>query len=80
MFFQAGCKLALALTKYTRMTTYMWMFCEGFYLHKLIVTAFAEEKRLAVYYFIGWGKLLSHFLKCTSLHKRQCPKEMRTRF
>ncbi|GAB6019572.1 hypothetical protein CHUAL_001144 [Chamberlinius hualienensis] len=49
-----NCKFALALTKYTRMTTYMWMFCESFYLHKLIVTAFAEEKRLAAYYLLGW--------------------------
>lgn len=50
----ASCKFALALTKYTRMTTYMWMFCEGFYLHKLIVAAFAEQKRLTIYYIIGW--------------------------
>lgn len=50
-----GCRFLYALTKYTRATTYMWMFCEGFYLHKLIVAAFAEQKSLLMYYLIGWG-------------------------
>jgi hypothetical protein len=36
------------------MTNYMWMFCEGFYLHKLIAAAFAEQKSLLVFYLIGW--------------------------
>ncbi|KAG8186926.1 hypothetical protein JTE90_000398 [Oedothorax gibbosus] len=36
------------------MCTYMWMFCEGFYLHKLIAAAFAEQKSLYMFYFIGW--------------------------
>ncbi|GFT76211.1 calcitonin gene-related peptide type 1 receptor [Nephila pilipes] len=30
-----GCKVLCVITKYTRMTTYMWMFCEGFYLHEV---------------------------------------------
>ncbi|GBN66110.1 hypothetical protein AVEN_264500-1 [Araneus ventricosus] len=38
------------------MTTYMWMFCEGFYLHKLIAASFAEQKSLRMFYFIGWGE------------------------
>ncbi|GFY45917.1 calcitonin gene-related peptide type 1 receptor [Trichonephila inaurata madagascariensis] len=32
----------------------MWMFCEGFYLHKLIAASFAEQKSLRMFYFIGW--------------------------
>ncbi|GIY28588.1 calcitonin gene-related peptide type 1 receptor, partial [Caerostris darwini] len=49
-----GCKVLCVITKYTRMTTYMWMFCEGFYLHKLIAASFAEQKSLRMFYFIGW--------------------------
>ncbi|XP_042902173.1 calcitonin receptor-like [Parasteatoda tepidariorum] len=49
-----GCKILYVITKYTRMTTYMWMFCEGFYLHKLIAASFAEQKSLKMFYFIGW--------------------------
>ncbi|XP_054711254.1 calcitonin gene-related peptide type 1 receptor-like [Uloborus diversus] len=51
----SGCKILLILTKYFRMTNYMWMFCEGFYLHKLIAAAFAEQRNLIVFYIIGWG-------------------------
>ncbi|GFY73190.1 calcitonin gene-related peptide type 1 receptor [Trichonephila inaurata madagascariensis] len=51
-----GCRLLYILTKYSRMCTYMWMFCEGFYLHKLIAAAFAEQKSLYMFYFIGWSK------------------------
>lgn len=53
---QGLCKFLLILTKYFRMTNYMWMFCEGFYLHKLIAAAFAEQKNLIMFYVIGWGK------------------------
>lgn len=49
-----GCKFLFILTKYCRMTNYMWMFCEGFYLHKLIAAAFAEQKNLIMFYIIGW--------------------------
>jgi hypothetical protein len=34
----------------------MWMFCEGVYLHRLISTAFAEERSLILFYGIGWGE------------------------
>lgn len=49
------CKFLFISTKYFRLTNYMWMFCEGFYLHKLIVSAFAEQKNLYIFYFVGWG-------------------------
>ncbi|XP_022237603.1 calcitonin gene-related peptide type 1 receptor-like isoform X2 [Limulus polyphemus] len=50
----AVCKMLLILKNYFRMTTYMWMLCEGFYLHKLIAAAFAEQKNLLMFYIIGW--------------------------
>ncbi|XP_071038720.1 calcitonin gene-related peptide type 1 receptor-like isoform X1 [Parasteatoda tepidariorum] len=49
-----SCRILYTCTKYSRMCTYMWMFCEGFYLHKLIAAAFAEQKSLLMFYFIGW--------------------------
>ncbi|KAG8178865.1 hypothetical protein JTE90_018560 [Oedothorax gibbosus] len=49
-----ACKILSILTRYFRMTNYMWMFCEGFYLHKLIAAAFAEQKNLIMFYMIGW--------------------------
>ncbi|XP_076326240.1 calcitonin gene-related peptide type 1 receptor-like isoform X2 [Tachypleus tridentatus] len=50
----ALCKILLILKHYFRMTTYMWMLCEGFYLHKLIAAAFAEQGSLLMFYVIGW--------------------------
>ncbi|XP_076349338.1 calcitonin gene-related peptide type 1 receptor-like isoform X1 [Tachypleus tridentatus] len=50
----AICKMLLILKNYFRMTTYMWMLCEGFYLHKLIAAAFAEQNNLHMFYIIGW--------------------------
>ncbi|XP_076330081.1 calcitonin gene-related peptide type 1 receptor-like [Tachypleus tridentatus] len=57
-FFQEngpGCKVLFVATKYFRMTSYMWMFCEGFYLHRLITATFTEHKNLITFYAIGWG-------------------------
>ncbi|XP_023238645.1 F-box only protein 11-like [Centruroides sculpturatus] len=50
-----GCKFLFIITKYLRMTNYMWMFCEGLYLHRLIAAAFAEQESLVLFYVIGWG-------------------------
>ncbi|CAH1788340.1 unnamed protein product [Owenia fusiformis] len=50
-----GCKFLYFLTRYTRTTNYMWMFCEGFYLHRLIVNAFEPPKSLIWFYLVGWA-------------------------
>lgn len=50
-----GCKFLYVLKRYTQSATYFWMFCEGFYLHRLIVRAFEIPKSLIIYYFIGIG-------------------------
>jgi hypothetical protein len=39
----------------------MWMFCEGFYLRRLISNAFAEERNFLLFYAIGWGEYNSFF-------------------
>ncbi|XP_067130496.1 calcitonin gene-related peptide type 1 receptor-like isoform X2 [Centruroides vittatus] len=49
-----GCKFLFIITKYLRMTNYMWMFCEGLYLHRLLSAAFAEQESLVLFYVIGW--------------------------
>ncbi|XP_065351388.1 calcitonin gene-related peptide type 1 receptor-like isoform X1 [Cloeon dipterum] len=49
------CKVLILVTKYFRVSNYMWMFCEGFYLHRLIAAAFVEETSLLIFYLIGWG-------------------------
>ncbi|GBL72369.1 hypothetical protein AVEN_92748-1, partial [Araneus ventricosus] len=54
-----GCKLFYTITKYMRLSTYMWMFCEGFYLHKLIAAAFAEQKGILIFCAIGWGMYIN---------------------
>lgn len=50
-----GCKLLYTLLRYTQTSNYFWMFCEGFYLHRLIVHAFKVPKGLLGYYVFGWG-------------------------
>ncbi|XP_052792399.1 calcitonin gene-related peptide type 1 receptor-like [Mya arenaria] len=50
----AGCKLLYILTRYVSTANFFWMFCEGFYLHRLIVHAFSPSKTLVPYYLFGW--------------------------
>lgn len=49
------CKVVYTMSRYFRLCQYAWMFCEGFYLHKLIASAFAEQKSLLIFYVVGWG-------------------------
>ncbi|XP_066943744.1 uncharacterized protein [Macrobrachium rosenbergii] len=42
------------LRRYANLTNYMWYFCEGYYLHKLLASAFAEQNNLITFYIIGW--------------------------
>ena len=44
------------ITKYFRLTNYTWMFCEGYYLHRLLVNTFEEERSIKIILTIGWGK------------------------
>ncbi|CAG5117309.1 unnamed protein product, partial [Candidula unifasciata] len=51
----SGCKVLAFIRLYSRSATYVWMFCEGFYLHRLISNAFRPPKSLFFLYLIGWG-------------------------
>ncbi|ESO87997.1 hypothetical protein LOTGIDRAFT_234777 [Lottia gigantea] len=50
-----GCRVLYILTRYALSTAYVWMFLEGFHLHRLIVKAFKVPKSIIHYHFIGWG-------------------------
>ncbi|KAM7300629.1 calcitonin gene-related peptide type 1 receptor [Ixodes scapularis] len=52
---EAWCKLLIIGWRYFRLAQYHWMFCEAFYLNRLITTAFAEQKSVLLYYSVGWG-------------------------
>ncbi|KAL1440294.1 hypothetical protein MTO96_031680 [Rhipicephalus appendiculatus] len=50
------CQALHVVTQYFLLCNYLWMFCEGLYLHTLLVLAFiAEEKILKWFLLIGWG-------------------------
>ncbi|KAJ9582406.1 hypothetical protein L9F63_003259, partial [Diploptera punctata] len=49
------CKILVLLTKYFRLTNYMWMFCEGLYLHHMIAVTFPGEWHPMYFYITGWG-------------------------
>ncbi|XP_038160833.1 calcitonin gene-related peptide type 1 receptor [Cyprinodon tularosa] len=50
-----GCKILATLVQYTSTSNYLWMLCEGIYLHTLIIVAvFVGEQQLFWYYVLGW--------------------------
>lgn len=54
--FQLGCKLLHVLVQYFLVATYFWMFCEGLYLHTLLVVTFLTESKVMPFlHTIGWG-------------------------
>ncbi|ODM93930.1 Calcitonin-like peptide type 1 receptor [Orchesella cincta] len=65
---QVYCAVLHILTHYFMMANYFWMFCEGFYLHTLLVYAFtrAESKLLT------WFYVLDPRLKVVAAHLRTC--------
>ncbi|XP_022235431.1 calcitonin gene-related peptide type 1 receptor-like [Limulus polyphemus] len=51
-----ACQILHVLVHYFLLSNYMWMFCEGLYLHTLLVRAFvAEDKTMKWFYILGWG-------------------------
>ncbi|KAL5234415.1 hypothetical protein ACI65C_001825 [Semiaphis heraclei] len=51
-----GCKLLHVLVHYFLVATYFWMFCEGLYLHTLLVVTFLTESKVMPFlHTIGWG-------------------------
>ncbi|XP_055329235.1 calcitonin gene-related peptide type 1 receptor-like isoform X2 [Paramacrobiotus metropolitanus] len=51
-----ACRLFHTFIRYILVCNYFWMFCEGFYLHTVLVVAFAKtEILMKAFYAIGWG-------------------------
>ena len=64
LVFQPWCQAIHVITQYFVTCNFFWMFCEGFYLHTIIVVAFSTGKKLLIgCYFLGWGR----FILTTSL-------------
>ncbi|XP_063419781.1 calcitonin gene-related peptide type 1 receptor-like isoform X1 [Mytilus trossulus] len=50
------CRILHVLSQYVTVCNYAWMFCEGFYLHTVLVMTFTNEKTLLkICYLVGWG-------------------------
>ncbi|CAG0880207.1 unnamed protein product [Cyprideis torosa] len=50
------CQVVHVIVHYFTVTNYFWMFCEGLYLHTLLVFAFVSEEKVIRYlYAVGWG-------------------------
>ncbi|CAG2242008.1 unnamed protein product [Mytilus edulis] len=53
------CRVLYTFNRYANSSNYFWMFCEGHYLHKLVLHAFKVPTNLAWYYIVGWGGALT---------------------
>lgn len=50
-----GCQILHVLLQYFLVCNYFWMFCEGLYLHTILVKTFVNEKGIMKWlYIIGW--------------------------
>ncbi|EFX69566.1 putative DH31 receptor [Daphnia pulex] len=51
-----GCKILHVLLHYFLVSNYFWMFCEGLYLHTVLVVAFLSENSIMKWFhLIGWA-------------------------
>ncbi|XP_063840874.1 calcitonin gene-related peptide type 1 receptor-like isoform X2 [Scylla paramamosain] len=57
LFMNTGlCQALHVVLQYFLVSNYFWMFCEGLYLHTLLVVAFVAEDRIMKWFFLlGWG-------------------------
>ena len=52
---QFACKTLHVILQYFLVSNYFWMFCEGLYLHILLVETFVAENTLMKWFhLIGW--------------------------
>ena len=56
ILFQAGCQFLHLSLQYFMVSNYAWMFCEGLYLHTILVVAFISESKIMKWFILlGWG-------------------------
>jgi calcitonin receptor-like len=72
------CTALHVLVHYFMVCNYLWMFCEGLYLHTLLVIAFVSEgKILKWFYILGWGVPIPLTMTYALLRSRsQNPKDL----
>ncbi|XP_052812035.1 calcitonin gene-related peptide type 1 receptor-like [Mya arenaria] len=51
---EVSCKVIYILLRYATSANFFWMFCEGFYLFRLLVHAFQVPRSIKQYFVIGW--------------------------
>ncbi|XP_076808507.1 corticotropin-releasing factor receptor 2-like [Clavelina lepadiformis] len=57
VWFQVLCRVLAAISIYSQVATYCWMFVEGVYLHMMVVMAYTYDRfSIKLYMALGWGK------------------------
>ncbi|CAK8687529.1 unnamed protein product [Clavelina lepadiformis] len=55
-WFQVLCRVLAAISIYSQVATYCWMFVEGVYLHMMVVMAYTYDRfSIKLYMALGWG-------------------------
>ncbi|XP_076808537.1 corticotropin-releasing factor receptor 2-like [Clavelina lepadiformis] len=56
VWFQVLCRVLAAISIYSQVATYCWMFVEGVYLHMMVVMAYTYDRfSIKLYMVLGWG-------------------------
>ncbi|XP_076808617.1 corticotropin-releasing factor receptor 2-like [Clavelina lepadiformis] len=56
VWFQVLCRVLAAISIYSQVATYCWMFVEGVYLHMMVVMAYTYDRfSIKLYMALGWG-------------------------
>lgn len=57
-WFQSWCQILHVFTYFFMLCNYFWMFCEGLYLHTILLRVFSTGRKLiAACHVTGWGIL-----------------------
>ncbi|CAK8687622.1 unnamed protein product [Clavelina lepadiformis] len=57
VWFQVLCRVLAAISIYSQVATYCWMFVEGVYLHLIVVMAYTYDRfSIKLFMALGWGK------------------------
>lgn len=68
LILQAACFVVTALLHLFYMASFSWMLVEGLLLWSKVVSVnISEDRRMKLYYVIGWGKVPSPFTDFTLL-------------
>ncbi|XP_022248890.1 calcitonin gene-related peptide type 1 receptor-like [Limulus polyphemus] len=67
-----ACQVLHVIVRYFLVCNYLWMFCEGLYLHTLLVVAFVAEKKIMTWFYVlGWGTPMILIIVYTAVRSYQ---------